>query len=191
MGVSVRNTAFSCGCSTASGLKWPLPEEMNDVAIRAILYPKKTKADASNAEINHACVDRELDWPGVTLSLLWSERCESALASGKEPCMCSAFCRQHRSWAAANGVAMRIERKPAREMQVDYVGDTMEVLDEATLYCILRTHAKRCLARDRGGVAGLSTPCPDCPTLSGARRAVTAAWRSAPSATAGASPAPR
>ena len=48
MGVSVRNIAFSCGCSTAtaatvadrakaSGLERPLPEEMNDAAIRAIL----------------------------------------------------------------------------------------------------------------------------------------------------------
>ena len=46
MGVSVRNTAFSCRCSTATvravttrakahGLEWPLPEEMNDAAIRA------------------------------------------------------------------------------------------------------------------------------------------------------------
>lgn len=46
--------------------------------------------------------------------------------------MYSAFCQQHRNWAAANRVAMRIERKPAREMQVDYVSDTMEVLDEGT-----------------------------------------------------------
>ena len=35
-------------------------------------------------------------------------------------------------WAAANKVSMRIERKPAQEMQVDYVGDTMEVLDADT-----------------------------------------------------------
>jgi len=43
--------------------------------------------------------------------------------------MYSAFCQKHRKWAAANKVAMHIDRKPAREMQVDYVGDTMAVLD--------------------------------------------------------------
>ena len=43
--------------------------------------------------------------------------------------MYSAFCQKQREWAIANKVAMRIERKPAQEMQVDYVGDTMEVVD--------------------------------------------------------------
>lgn len=143
MGVSVRNIAFSCGCSTAtvatvadrakaSGLEWPLPEEMSDAAIRAILCPKRAGTNSSKAEIDHARIDRETGRPGVTLPLLRSEYRESALAPGKEPYMYSAFCQQHRSWAAANRVAMRIERKPAREMQVDYVGGTVEVLDEDT-----------------------------------------------------------
>lgn len=55
MGVSVRNTAFSCRCSTATvravttrakahGLEWPLPEEMNDAAIRAVIYPAKERS---------------------------------------------------------------------------------------------------------------------------------------------------
>lgn len=43
--------------------------------------------------------------------------------------MYSAFCQRHRKWAMANKVAMHIERKPAQEMQVDYVGDAMGVLD--------------------------------------------------------------
>ena len=49
MGVSVRNTAFSCRCSTATvravttrakahGLEWPLPEEMNDAIARVSEY---------------------------------------------------------------------------------------------------------------------------------------------------------
>ena len=63
------------------------------------------------------------------MTLLWGEYCERALASGKEPYMYSAFCQKHREWAAANKVAMHIERRPAQEMQVDYVGDTMEVVD--------------------------------------------------------------
>lgn len=139
MGVSVRNTAFSCQCSTAtvrtvteraraSGLEWPLPGEMNDAAIRAVIYPKKSRADASKAEIDHERVAGEMARPGVTMSLLWSEYCESALASGKEPYMYSAFCQKHREWARAGKAVMHIERKPAQEMQVDYVGDTMQVV---------------------------------------------------------------
>ena len=140
MGISIRNIAFSCGCSTATvvtvvdrakarGLEWPLPEEMNDAAIRAVIYPREPKSDASKAEIDHERVDREMERPGVTLMVLWSEYCDAALASGKEPYMYSACCQRHRKWAMANKVAMHIERKPAQEMQVDYVGDTMGVLD--------------------------------------------------------------
>lgn len=143
MGISIRNVAFSCGCSTATvvtvtdrakacGLEWPLPEEMNDAAIRDVIYPRKPKSDAAKAEIDHARIDEEMGRPGVTLMVLWAEYCEAALASGREPYMYSAFCQKHRKWAAANSVSMRIERKPAREMQVDWVGDTMEVLDPDT-----------------------------------------------------------
>ena len=139
----MRNIAFSCKCSTATvrtvidrskakGLEWPLPEEMNDAAIRAVIYPKKPKADSLKAEIDHVRVDKEMERPGVTMMVLWSEYCEGALASGKEPYMYSAFCQKQREWAIANKVAMRIERKPAQEMQVDYVGDTMEVVDVDT-----------------------------------------------------------
>ena len=70
MGISVGNIAFSCRCSTATvgtvvkrakacGLGRPLPEEMNDAAVRAVIYPKKPKTDASKAKIDHALIDRE------------------------------------------------------------------------------------------------------------------------------------
>ncbi len=110
------------------GLEWPLPEEMNDAAIRAVIYPKKPKVDASKAGIDHAHVDREMERPGVTMTVLWAE-CESSLAAGKEPYMYSAFCQKHREWAMVNKAVMRIERKPAQEMQADYAGDAMGVLD--------------------------------------------------------------
>lgn len=140
MGISYRNIAFSCRCSTgtvrtvldrarASGLEWPLPEEMNDDAIRAVIYPPKPKADAGKAEIDHKHVAAEMERAGVTMTLIWSEYCEDALACGKEPYMYSAFCQKHRQWALENKVTMHIERKAGAEMQVDWVGDTMEVVD--------------------------------------------------------------
>ena len=140
MGISVRNIAFSCRCSTATvravtqralanGLVWPLPEEMNDAAIRSILYPKSPKDDSTKAEIDHERVELEMKRPGVTMMLLWSEYCDEALGRGREPYMYSAFCSRHKKWARASDAVMHIEHKPAIEMQVDYVGDTMEVVD--------------------------------------------------------------
>ncbi|MBQ6328140.1 MAG: IS21 family transposase [Kiritimatiellae bacterium] len=143
MGISMRNISFSCKCSkttvknvvdraVATGLEWPLPEEMTDAAIRAVLYPPKPRADVAKAEIDHERVEREMGRPGVTLAIIWGEYCDEALSSGKEPYMYSAFCQKHRIWAASNKTVMHVERKPAQEMQVDYAGDTMEVVDVDT-----------------------------------------------------------
>lgn len=57
LGVSRRNIGFSVGCSPntvqsvsnrakAAGISWPLPEEMNDAALKAALFPPKAKQDA-------------------------------------------------------------------------------------------------------------------------------------------------
>ena len=143
MGVSIRNIAFSCRCSTATvravagrakaaGIEWPLPEEMGDRAIREVIYPPKSKADPDKAPIDHDHVDAEMSRPGVTMMLLWSEHCESAVSQGRSPYMYSAFCERHRKWVMSHKTAMRIAHKPAEQMQVDYVGDTMEVVDMDT-----------------------------------------------------------
>lgn len=100
MGVSIRNIAFSCRCSTATvravtgrakaaGIEWPLPEEMGDRAIREVIYPPKSKADPDKAPIDHDHVDAEMSRPGLTMMLLWSEYCESAVSQGTDPPTCT------------------------------------------------------------------------------------------------------
>ena len=76
MGVSMRNISFSCKCSKttvknvvdrakATGLEWPLPEEMGDAAIRAILYPPKAVSDALRSDIDHERVASEMERPSA------------------------------------------------------------------------------------------------------------------------------
>lgn len=54
LGVSQESVAFSCGCAQstvsdviraarARGVAWPLPEEMDDAAIRAVIYPRRSR----------------------------------------------------------------------------------------------------------------------------------------------------
>lgn len=143
LGVSKRNIAFSCQCALstvqsvltrakAHGLEWPLPAEMGDAAIRSAIYPPKD-ADDDYAGIDHEHVADQLLKRGVTMLLLWNEYCDGALLRGEKPLMYSAFCSRHRKWAESHGKpVMRVERKPGEEMQVDWVGDTMEVADPDT-----------------------------------------------------------
>ena len=110
MGVSQNGIAFSCGCaqSTVSDVlraarahkvAWPLPEEMDDAAIRSAIYPRESRKARDRAQIDHEHIAAELKRRGMTMSLLWNEYCDGAIARGEEPYMYSAFCREHRAWA--------------------------------------------------------------------------------------------
>lgn len=143
MGVSQNSIAFSCGCAQstvsdvlraarARGIAWPLPEEMDDAAIRSVIYPKEGRKSRDKAAIDHERISSELNRRGMTMSLLWNEYCDDAIARGEEPYMYSAFCKEHREWAQRHDVRMRIEHKPAETIQVDWVGDTGEVVDPDT-----------------------------------------------------------
>ena len=142
MGVSQVNTAHSCGCAPSTvqevekraraiGLVWPLPEEMDDAAIRNRLYPR-TEPRSTKHPIDHAKVDAELMRRGVTLTLCWNEYCEDAASSGAEPYQYSAFCQQHRKWAEANAFTMRIGCKCGEKTEVDWAGNPMEHCDPDT-----------------------------------------------------------
>ena len=142
LGVSLRNIAFSCGCSkntvqsvlqraTIKGVEWPLPDAMSDAALRAVLFEERREPE-DRAAIDFTQMDKELKRKGVTLMLLWNEYCESALAEGKQPFQYSSFCDQYRKWARTNHVVMHIERKPAEEMQLDWCGATACVINPDT-----------------------------------------------------------
>ena len=81
MGISQRNVAFSVGCAPSTvqdvlraaravGLEWPLPEEMDDAAIRSKIYPARDRSDASKAGIDHAWVGHETRRPSMTTLLV-------------------------------------------------------------------------------------------------------------------------
>lgn len=143
MGVGQNSIAFSCGCaqSTVSDvlraarahrLSRPLPEEMDDAAIRAVVYPKGSRKSRGRAAIDHESVASELMRRGMTMSLPWNEYCDAAIARGEEPCMYSAFCRERRDWAQRRDVRMRIGRRASEAVQVDWVGGTGEAIGPDT-----------------------------------------------------------
>ena len=74
LGVSRRNIGFSVGCSPntvqsvsnrarAAGIGWPLPEEMNDAAIRAAFSTSPSTATSSFAEVENRADEHGLASP--------------------------------------------------------------------------------------------------------------------------------
>lgn len=142
MGISQRNTAYSCGCARstvqdverlaiAAGIKWPLPEEMTDEALRKLLYPPKP-ADQDKYPIDCKKVAEEYSGRHMTLTLCWNEYCDEAIAHGKQPYQYSAFCSQFHSWVKTHCPVMHVEHKCAERIEVDWSGDPAEYFDPDT-----------------------------------------------------------
>jgi transposase len=60
----------------AAGLCWPLPEDLNEAALDACLYPPPAPSRVPRPEPDPEQMHRELTRKGVTLQLLW-ELCRS------------------------------------------------------------------------------------------------------------------
>jgi len=189
--LSLRETALSCavGPSTvhdvvarasAAGLSWPLPEDLDEAALEARLYPPPvTRRDRALPDLNY--IYRELKRRGVTLELLWQEYRQQHGAQGYGY---SRFCDLYREWRDQLDVVMRQEHIAGEKLFVDFAGMSMEIVDAATgivsecpifvaaLGASNFTYAEACEGQDKhswieahmhtydyiGGVAGITVP---------------------------------
>ena len=143
LGNSPTEIAASIGCdrktakraielAEESGLVWPLPNELGDVAIKRLLYPKKYGPRGQFLRPDYEWVHRELKRKGVTRTLLYEEYCDSCKATGKNPCSQSTFNNDYAKWATTRNVTMHIKRRPAEKMEVDWAGTKMQTTDRTT-----------------------------------------------------------
>ncbi|MCO5297061.1 MAG: IS21 family transposase [Fimbriimonadaceae bacterium] len=112
----------------AAELGWPLPEEMDDKALFALLFPVPQRESGTSVPLPEwAKVRAELSRKGVTLQLLWREyRAEHPNGYGY-----SQFCELYGRWKKTLNPTMR-QSHEAGEGYVDYAGLTMSVVDPST-----------------------------------------------------------
>jgi transposase len=83
----------------AAGVSWPLPEDLDDVQLEALLFPPSPAIAADQRPVpDWAWVHRELRRPNVTLALLWEEY----RAGAPDGFGYSWFCDLYRGWAGRN-----------------------------------------------------------------------------------------
>jgi transposase len=142
-GISQRSIAASCGCSRSTvqrtiaraqehDLEWPLPSEMTDEKLRKIFSPPPKPAVAGYKEPDCEEIHREMAKSGVTLSLLWNEYSAQCRQDGEIPFMYTAFCKRYRDYVVIHKATMHINRKPGEQMEVDWAGRTMQLIDNTT-----------------------------------------------------------
>jgi len=109
-----------------AALRWPLPDDMDDIQLEQLLYPIPLRSLRDSRPLpNYDYIHAELRKKGVTLSLLWQEYKE------EEPhgYQYSQFCNRYRQWAARIDPVMRQEHRAGEKMFVDYAGQTVSVND--------------------------------------------------------------
>jgi hypothetical protein len=74
------------------GLTWPLDESVTNEFLLMTFHPERITATNPRVEPDYSYIHKELAKPGVNLSLLWTEYCESAYTNGKTPYMYSQLC---------------------------------------------------------------------------------------------------
>ena len=144
-GLSQRSIAASCDCGKTTvqkivnraderGIVWPLPKDMTDERLKQLLSlsSETTKTTSTYKEPDYEKVHRELAKSSVTLSLLWNEYCAECRQNGEIPFMYTQFCKRYRDYAQRTKATMHIERKPAEQMEVDWAGQTMEIVNNVT-----------------------------------------------------------
>jgi len=114
----------------ASGLSWPLGEEVTDTVLAARMYRNAGKKQGHRqfAEPDWAWVHRELKRKHVTLTILWDEY----IAQHPDGYRYSRFCDLYRSWEGKLSVTMRQSHAGGEKLFVDYAGDRVEVFDRLT-----------------------------------------------------------
>src|SRR5699024_10975729 len=114
----------------ACGITWPLPPDMDDVALAQLLYPG---ADPTVSTRYHkpdwAEVHQQLKRKGVTKQLLWEEY------TARYPNRCysySQYCARYRRWRGKQKRSMRQTHKAGEKCFVDYVGPTLPIIHPNT-----------------------------------------------------------
>lgn len=138
--LSDRQIAKSCGIARstvgdyiqrakAAGLSWPLPKEMNDSTLEALLFTRPVVATSKERpEPDWQQVHRELKRKGVTLQLIWQEY----MASHVNAYSYSRFCERFGLYVKRLEPSMRQRHHAGEKCFVDYAGMTLAINDRLT-----------------------------------------------------------
>jgi transposase len=101
----------------AAGVFWPVPEELDDAQLEALLFPPPPGTPADQRPTpDWAWVHRELRRPNVTLALLWEEY----RAGAPDGFGYSWFCDLYRGWAGRLKPTMRQVHLAGEKLFVDF-----------------------------------------------------------------------
>lgn len=113
------------------GLNWQSAESLSDRALAKMLFPPAS-GKSSYKMPDFEWIHREMSKPNVTLQLLWFEYSDKCRETGEVPYQLTQFKKYYREYALKNKATMHITRKPSEIMEVDWAGQTANIVDTDT-----------------------------------------------------------
>ena len=113
----------------AAGLSWPLPAEMDEERLEALLFPERSGRPKCNRPLpDWKSIHEELRKKSMTLMQLWVEY------KAKHPggYQYSQFCRWYREWRQRVDPCLRQSYKAGERLFVDYCCQTVPVVNRKT-----------------------------------------------------------
>jgi transposase len=113
----------------AAGLHWPLPEGLSEDELFHKLFPESNNESVPERPLpSWEMIRKELKKKGVTLKLLWIEYRDQH-PNGYSY---TQFCEHYRKWAKTQSPTGRFLHNGGEEMEVDYAGLTMTIVNPET-----------------------------------------------------------
>lgn len=111
---------------------WEEAERMSAGEVYARLFPEREQPGPVYPDPDWDAVHAELAKAGVTLRLLHGEYREECAARGEAATSYDRFCKRYRQFTVSRNVVSRVGRKAGGNMEVDWSGPTMSLVDPAT-----------------------------------------------------------
>ena len=109
------------------GLGWPLPDDLDDAALEARLFPRAAPVH-DRIRPDCAYIHRELKRDSVTLQLLWEEYAQiHPDGYGR-----TQFCEIYRQWTRRLRPSMRQVHRAGEKTFIDYSGKRPSLVDRRT-----------------------------------------------------------
>jgi transposase len=117
--------------AAAQCIDWSSAESLNDRDLTSKLFPNGNDTPSYKMP-DYDYVHKEMAKPGVTQQLLWLEYCNECRDSGKIPYQLTQFKKYYREYLVTTKATMHIKRKPGEMMEVDWAGQTAQIVDRDT-----------------------------------------------------------
>lgn len=128
------SACLNIGCSTVSDvvtclrgsqLAWPLPEDMTESQLEALLYTGRA-SDSHKRMPDFPLCHQELKRKGMTKILLWQEYQQEA---GENAYGYSQFCNLYNDWLKLQKRSMRQHHVAGEKLFLDFCGPTIPVIN--------------------------------------------------------------